>query len=207
MSRYLSFSVLSLLIAGMILASGLCLAVAKSGQGGLSRFESYPFSDPAVVLEFYDIKGSNLAELQRAIAEKGPIDQEGIRRDAHVSWRIDWSWPEVSPPDYSELKVRYTIRVRLPRWVDSSGADAELLAKWKRYFDKMVRHEEQHIRHVLDNVADIAKEIKAAAAKDPAFPATSANRIAHDVLRRIRRLDQEYDRRTVHGKLEGVVLQ
>lgn len=183
-------------------------SILKTDIGkGFASLEEYPFSASGVKLSFYDIKGQGIPELRREIRLKGPKDSDGISRDAYVSWKIDWSWPKDQKIDYSKMEVKYKIDVMLPRWIMSADINLSTKRAWDRYYQNMIRHEGQHVLHVLENVDLIYERIQIAALEDSNLSWTAANKIANEVVKKIQTLDREYDRVTVHGELEGVVLQ
>ncbi len=178
-----------------------------AGRDASCKLDDYPFSAQGVTISYYDISGSELEELQREIKLKGPIDSEGINRDAYVSWKIDWHWPSDPRPNYSELRVDYQINVLLPRWTPTGKVDDSVRKSWQWYYHNMLRHEARHISHVLENVVSISEEIEAAVLKNPKLSHAAANKIANGIVKRIQALDLDYDRVTMHGKVEGVILQ
>lgn len=160
-----------------------------------------------IVVRSYDVHGTQLEELRKNLRSSGPLDRFGVRRDAQVEWKIWWSWPTVNhTAAFQKVEVDHQIVLTIPNWRDRSNADGLVKKRWDEFFNRLLSHELQHVTHVLSNLEQIKTSIIKASANNPALTPFQANKIGHRILRRIQHLDFEYDKRTQHGRLEGIDL-
>ncbi|MEO1719951.1 MAG: DUF922 domain-containing protein [Pseudomonadota bacterium] len=126
----------------------------------------------------YPIRGSSVGELKRQMASRGPNGYWGFAR-----WVVRWS---------ATCRVTLTVRYILPRWVNQSGASPALRRRWRRMLTALRRHEHQHGRHGI------------AAAKE--LSRTRCRNNPHGIVARWSAADRAFDRRTIHGRTQGVRL-
>lgn len=83
--------------------------------------------------------------------------------------------------------------------------DDALRQEWERYHFSLLKHEAHHVQMAIDSASALQRELRRRA-HQPGFGYIEANRFATRELTRLRNKDKEYDRRTDHGKKEGVLL-
>ena len=127
--------------------------------------------------KYYDIKGDTAKELKRQMKRKGP---NGFW--AYARWNVRWS---------SRCKVSVSIKITMPRWKNMSDGSAALQKKWKRMVTVLRIHELNHGKHGIN----AAKEIVAKNCKNP-----------KKAIRKWAKQDKLYDKKTAHGRKEGVRL-
>ncbi|MBX7139188.1 MAG: DUF922 domain-containing Zn-dependent protease [Oligoflexia bacterium] len=182
------------------------LACLGNEAGTLSEPSALKNSGFAPKIQYYRISGSTREEIRRALQTHGPVDQFGIHRHAAVDWKIAWSWPKAEDgrPRIDQISCRQDITIILPQWESEPTAPPELITAWNQYYNRLARHEAQHVLHVVDNYPAVEREIRAALEINPALTFAEANKTGHAVLNRIRDLDLAYDEVTQHGRLEGI---
>lgn len=159
---------------------------------------------PRIQIKYYDVYGSSVAALRRAMDRNGPLDEEGRRCDALLRWHVTWSWP-IKPdrsPRFERIVVRAKYVLQWPRYTNPRSL--EVLPQWHRFLEAMALHERTHFDLVETNLGRIADRILEEAHEDPNLSATAANKVAEEVIELIRNANQAYDKVTQHGQTEGV---
>lgn len=192
---------LSLWYLQPILVAALLLPVKHSGNA---------FTTHQILVErklnFYQIEGSSSTELHKALLEKGPIDEFGKRRFAQVFWRVWWERPKLDGRLLKDqIVIRAHLELTLPQWSNSSEASSELREKWQVFYARLLQHELKHLTHLETYLPTLEKALEDEVRREGSDK-DSINKVGHQILAQIRKLDQDYDQHTVHGKNEGVVL-
>ncbi len=136
-----------------------------------------PFVKAEIVTVTYDIVGDDLADLERQMEWKGPGGYWAYAR-------TNWEWD-------AQCNMTFRARVTMPKLVSRHRLDQAELAEWDRMFAALEAHEMGHI----EIGKAWASAIKAAGCRD-----------SDRIDAQWRDEDGEYDRRTNHGRLEGVYL-
>ncbi|MEM9716211.1 MAG: DUF922 domain-containing protein [Pseudomonadota bacterium] len=137
-------------------------------------------ADPKVseTIKHYTIKGDTAVGLKAQMAQKGPDGFWG-----YSNWWVSWD---------GLCNVKVDITITMPKLAKNSGAPDALKEEFDRMYGVLLAHERQHGQHGIE----AAKEVMAANCEntDPIFA-------------KWQKADRDYDRRTKHGKTEGVVLR
>lgn len=136
-------------------------------------------ANPSVKTKFtyYNIEGHTAKELKRQMRKKGP---KGFW--AYTNWYVNWS---------SNCKVRVSIKITLPKWVNRSDASPGLKKSWDSMISSLKKHELNHGEHGIN----ASKELVVRKCKN-----------GKKTIQKWSNQDKIYDRKTKHGKKEGVVL-
>lgn len=163
-------------------------------------------SDPNVTVSYYNIGGNDTEQIRSELNAKGPLDVLGKRRYALTKWLIKWRWPTApsGAPAIDQTEGSYSAEITLPRWSGREEASPELRDKWDRFFEALVKHEQQHVLTAAKNYNVPAIKIKDKH-KESELSVEGANQIGHKTIANLRLLDLKYDRETDHGKSEGIV--
>jgi predicted secreted Zn-dependent protease len=205
--RWLTYTLLSLLFSNS--------AVARDAEE--NRVAAVPPPPQFVVagaapgqisLVYYEITGTSLAELDAAMGELGPTDNQGTRRHAFAAWHMTWRWPRSKDgaPDFSRTKVECTGTVTVPRWSPPANTAPSLIEAWERYLAALLRHESRHLEHCFAERERVSALLARASREDPSLTPAAANGIVREVLKEIHARDRAYDVTTSHGRTEGVQL-
>ena len=150
-------------------------------------------------VEYFDVFGDNGRALWQQVRQKGP---NGGNADAVTEWNMAWQFEKVTTGDGTcstrNPKVTYTIKVIFPRWADPQRAPYALLKGWQDYINGIARHEQHHVNIVLENAGQVEQAILQAGCGN----AEDAAQKAYD---EIVLLQEQYDRETDNGRLEGIV--
>lgn len=156
-------------------------------------------------LTTYEISGNSPEDLRAQMLEKGPRDIYGIRRYAEVQWKASWRWDKEAEAHNRAINLRVAAEVVLPKWVNREQADPQLQARWDSFTQRLLAHETNHLRNLEQSLPELRLALQSAASKKSATE-KEINAAGQRVLRKIRELDREYDRSTLHGKTEGITL-
>jgi predicted secreted Zn-dependent protease len=154
---------------------------------------------PNVAVAYYDIDATEPEAIRAQIAERGPRFK-GEQFAALTTWHYRWRW-DAAPGGgcgTANAKVTLETKVLLPRLVHLDSVDPQVAQAWRSYFDALARHEAGHVRLAADGRTLVADAVRLSACRE----ANSAGESAVDV---VGKGQAEYDRRTLHGRREGVV--
>lgn len=155
-----------------------------------------------LVIRSYRPKGQHSRAIEHSLRVRGPIDSRGNSRDAFTRWTIKWRWPEGSgkliDPDRIKISLRSEIILpRLSRQIEKKNP------AWRIYHQALVRHELNHFHFALAGSELLARKYEEAA-RLGSISAGDAQHIAREVVKQVRKNDQDYDRITDHGRSEGI---
>ena len=163
-------------------------------------------------VEYYDVRGSNSAELRSAMNTKGPLNEaRGKRFDARTDWALGWDgwdFDRVLAPKEIFRLTKWTLKLEakviLPRWENEREGLPFERRRWQVYLARLNLHEAGHVKLAEQTAAALDE----AFGKLGFFPSqkkleaavkTHAEKILQDYTAK----HGEYDRRTRHGKTQG----
>ena len=157
---------------------------------------------------FYDVTGTTVEQLRKAMLENGPVDTFDNKHYAYTAWSINWTWPQsaAGKNDFSMTEVSCSAVMTLPRFKPLKGTPFSLLLEWNSFFERLVEHENNHIENAVKSAPSISNLIRQEAQRGLIRSAKDANAIGYSKLREIRQLDLDYDQRTHYGQTEGTWL-
>ncbi|MBO9497893.1 MAG: DUF922 domain-containing protein [Novosphingobium sp.] len=156
---------------------------------------SIPFADiPPAAVAYYDVTGTTPAEIRASIdaaRPRDPNDRKGV--DGLTSWEFNvvWKVDEKGRCVTTLADLNFHATVRVPRLVDGD-APPEMRARFERYLQSLLEHEDGHVRYAWDHRADVAAAINKAGC-------TGAARAAQRATDAIAAHDIAYDKATDHG--------
>ncbi len=183
-------------------AIGVVLAMAGSQSSADPLF-------PHAAMQYYEVSGDNIRQLQRSLQSNGPSDDDGRVVQGLTRWQIEWAFSLAGPEGQCRvIDVRVELRtvVTLPRWTPRAGVPLDVEEAWARYLGALRSHEVVHYRHGTK----AANEIRGLAAALPPATCSAVERTfnikAMRVMDKYRTLSRSYDDRTRHGANQGAVL-
>lgn len=107
-----------------------------------------------------------------------------------------------------KVHMKVDITIILPKWTDYNKVSREWKQAWDRFYEALVAHENKHKEFTIR----AAEEIEAAIARLEVNGGceqlkTRAESIYLDGLKRLRKIQIQFDKDTDHGATEGVVLE
>lgn len=154
----------------------------------------------------YDVEGDSIESLRRSMRDRGPVDEQGVRRYASTEWKVRWEWERNEKGDVypDTVTLRCEVVITLPRVAEGLILNKEAEASWNELLEKIRAHELQHARHIQTSAPHIRQRIRARYERDGSISVEDANSIAKRVVQEARELDRRYDIDTEHGKSEGI---
>jgi len=173
------------------------------------------YAEPVINIstQYYDISGQSHSELLREMARKGP--SSGNKRYWAVTrWYVHYSFnfqPSASGCSVSTVQTHVNIEFIYPRWIDrakwGSSTSQNMRRQWDRMCQALVAHEETHASHGIAAARQIEFDLQKLSNR------TNCHTLRRDFENRAQRIIQHYknadiqfDRRTHHGRNEGVHL-
>ncbi len=137
-------------------------------------------ADPRVAIDrqYYDVDATTIDGLLQQMAARGPNGFWG-----YTSWYVRWS---------GSCRLSVDIDMTLPRHVRPDSLPDRVRQRWDRMLIALTIHEDQHARFGIG----AAQEIEKAGCNG-----------AYDILDKWIEAEKDFDRRTQHGRRDGVVLR
>lgn len=145
--------------------------------------------------------------LRRALNAATPISVNGRRFYGFTHWNVRWNfrwWREASGRcRITAVTTQFTTEMQLP---ELYGATAAQQAKFNRFLDALLNHEQGHVQLGRDAAHAIDKGIAALPqAPDCATLERNANTLGHRLVQEYTAYQRDYDRETNHGTTQGAV--
>lgn len=119
-------------------------------------------TEPRITTTYYTITGTTGAELDREIAQKGPLKGHALASAAikFVPVKIDYDESDGACA-FRAAKFRIEANVTLPRWRAQAASDPELRTAWKFLSTYAREHEAVHIAIAEKYARKIGEELEA----------------------------------------------
>jgi predicted secreted Zn-dependent protease len=162
------------------------------------------------VFKYYDIKAGTAAEIRAEISKLGP-SSNGVRHQAETKTSITWRPLVGSAPGgkciVTGINLTMTIEIVFPRWVNEVGAPQSLSDSWRNFLRGLLMHEHGHKQISIENAEELRKLVKGATPQANCDAAGAAfNAAAKVVNEAAEKKQDDYDKATDHGRLQGVRL-
>ncbi len=138
---------------------------------------SAAFAQPKVEVSwiYYHVRGDTAPEIRADLRRRGPKGHW-----AYTTWHVRWN---------GACEVSLNIAYDMPKLADRTALAPDLLANWDDMIVLLKRHEETHGGHGIA----AAKELVA-----------NDCRNANGIVTKWANEDKAYDKRTAHGRKEGI---
>ena len=161
--------------------------------------------------EFYDIKGSSIAELEQQMRLHGTSWDDGKVYAAVTSWDIRYHYEiaeEAGNYSIDSVVTDVFVIYRLPRMAASSSLDSGPLSQqWETYLKHLKEHEYGHKEISLKAAAEINQSLaELGSFSSKGALKKEAKRLVAIALKRLKQLQVAYDEETRHGVQQGAVL-
>lgn len=194
----------------LLIASALCVVLAACLPRGDPALR--PVHEPAganVERVYYDVVGASAGELLASLKERGRAATQTDSNFARTTWTVVWTG-EWAPAEGDTLcattssVVRLESRMALPRWRPSPGASGGLAHDWSRFVRKLAGHENGHLATAVAAAKQVEERLRQLRAHCGTMEA-AAHATIDSIVASFRAIDEEYDRRTSFGALQGAV--
>jgi predicted secreted Zn-dependent protease len=209
------------LIAGALLCSSPVLA-EKAGTETvkLAKYDEknlFQLKKPEVALdlkekhEYYEVRGTSLAELRKQMKENGTRWNDDHTYAALTTWNIKYDYDiNESGGRYSigAVKTKVDVVYRYPRLASTAGMTEQVAGQWSSYMEHVTIHEMGH----KDLAVKAAAEVNEALSSLGTFGSRrELTRVADGIVAsRLKKLNEDqirYDAETHHGETQGAILR
>ncbi len=181
--------------------------------GAVSMITAPPVAaEPLVRLHtnYYYIDGPSASVLAAQIDKNGPPGADGNRYAGKIKWDVQWKFKREQTGatcGIKEVAVAVGIAQTLPRWRGEPNGAAALKKRWQEFVVALKRHEDGHKEHGLAAAREIEAALLAAKpASNCEDLSIAANSAAEGIVKKYKKLDEDYDRQTDHGRRQGATL-
>jgi len=159
---------------------------------------------------YYYIDGTSATVLAAQLDQNGPVGSDGNHYAGRTRWDIQWKFrheQKGTACSMTDVAIAIGVAQTMPRWRGEEKGAPGLKALWTKFVAALQQHEDGHKEYGLK----AGKEIEAAVlAVKPASNCEdlelAANTAAQAILTKYQALDEEYDRKTSHGRNQGATL-
>lgn len=194
----------------LIAFSALCLVLAACVPRGGDT--PRPVREPAganVQRVYYDVVGASSGELLASLKERGRTATQTDSNFARTTWTVVWTG-QWAPAEGDSLcattssVAKLESQMALPRWRPSPGASGGLAHDWSRFVRSLAGHENGHLVTAVAAAKQVEDRLKDLRAHCGTMEA-AAHATIDSIVASYRAIDEEYDRRTSFGALQGAV--
>jgi len=159
--------------------------------------------------EFYELRGATADDLRAQIrkwgAANGDADMAALTRaEFKSSLKFRQEAPDNCP--MNEAGIDLEIITSLPRWHPPSDASDDLRRRWQD-FDRAIRlHEHGHYEFAQQEARELSSALQALKVEHCEDMNAAAQKANDRIARKYQDLNDEYDRKTGHGRTQGAVL-
>jgi len=158
--------------------------------GGLAEQENLD-------LRGFEVDGSNITAISEDIQNKGPLNEQGVRHDGWTFAKVGYQFNSgACEPDLIDTSLQLT--VILPDLVSRDSLSLRDKERWDRYISALVAQEKHHVALAVEGAERIEAAMRGAPDCDAAIAAGAQANLE------LQAAQDEFDRRTNHGALEGV---
>ena len=159
---------------------------------------------------YYYVDGPSATVLAAQLDQNGPVESDGKHYAGRTRWDIQWKFRHEQQGTSCYMKhaaVAVGIAQTLPKWRGESKGSASLKARWRKFIDALQRNEDGHKEHGLKAAGEIeAAMLAIKPAGNCEDLEAAANAAAQAIVAKFQALDEEYDRKTDHGRKQGSML-
>jgi predicted secreted Zn-dependent protease len=157
---------------------------------------------------FYNIFPNSTVELSKEMRKRSPIKRDGKAFDAYTEWHVEWNYRWNKKDGMcviTKVNTSLDVTYRLPRIAKNHPAPPNVRQAFKNYSAALFKHEKNHMKSGLNAAREVEKALLNLGSFETCDQLeASANTLGNDIVHKYNELDKEYDRKTDHGKTEGV---
>ena len=147
-------------------------------------------------------------EIGREMHTRSPVKKNGITFKGHTKWHVKWNfkWKKRNGIcKITQVKTHLNVTYTMPRIPINHPVKLNVRTPFNNYYNALMKHEEGHKDSGLYAARDIEKALlKLPTDIDCNRLSNSANQMGHKIIKKYNQRDINYDKKTKHGKLEGV---
>ncbi len=158
---------------------------------------------PPITFRYYDVHGETQETIFASVRAAALGTDPDAPTSALTQWSPRFSWDTTTGPGgcfTRSPRVDMEVIVTLPRLANADKASPQALAAWKAYMAVIERHEAGHARIAFAHADDFAREALGARCEQ-------MRPIGQRIIDRITALQEDYERRTQHGRAQGDIVE
>ena len=159
--------------------------------------------------EFYDLRGATAddlhAQIRRWGAANGDLDMAALTR---AEFKSNLKYRQEAPGNcpMNEARIDVEIVTSLPRWHPPAEASDDLRRRWQD-FDRAIRlHEHGHHEFAEQEAKELSAALQALKVERCEDMNAAAQKANDRIAKKYQDLNDDYDKKTGHGKTQGAVL-
>ncbi|WP_243372193.1 DUF922 domain-containing Zn-dependent protease [Geotalea sp. SG265] len=161
--------------------------------------------------EYYDIKGTSLADLRKQMKENGTRWNDDHTYAALTTWNIRYDYDiKESGGRYSiaAVKTKVDVVYRYPRLASTAGITEQLAGQWSSYMEHVTIHELGHKDLAVKAAADVNDLLSSLGSFGSRRELNSmVDRLVEARLKTLKEDQIRYDAETHHGETQGAILR
>jgi predicted secreted Zn-dependent protease len=116
-------------------------------------------------VEWFTIHGHSPQQMRDSMQQTAPYNElAGSKVWGQCRWWFEWDFKyrvEQGSCNVGSFSIVLHSQMQLPRWVDASGAPAELRSRWEDFARRLRQHEDGHKANGVRAANDLARRIRA----------------------------------------------
>lgn len=156
---------------------------------------------------FYDIFPTSKHDLRAELFKRSPIKRNGETFHGNTDWHVSWNfrWKNTNGIcNITEANTSVRVTYTLPQIAKDHPAAQPVRKSFKNYYSLLFKHEENHMKSGLYAAREIEIELLNLDALRCDGFGDAVNARANKIIGKYNKQDKEYDKKTDHGKTEGV---
>ncbi len=157
--------------------------------------------------KYYAIDPRSIDDLLPSLNRASPIQEDGETFHGHTYTHIKWNfrWRSGSNRCWIEsVRTEVAVTFTLPQL---QNHNVEINVIWNQWYPKLLIHEENHKNNGIQTAENIEQSIQNMHAYSSCDELEMrANEIGYDYIAKLKKLNDNYDKRTNHGESEGASL-
>lgn len=152
----------------------------------------------------YNIYGATAVEIRKSLNSNSPISIGNIPYDAFTKWHVTWNFSYQHNIDgcyVTNAATAVHIEMTMP-WL-RTPIQGKVKQQWERYIRALLQHEHGHRDIGIAAANKIERELLLMKYSDCNRFEKKGHDMAHRIIDRYLKKEQNYDRTTQHGKTDG----
>ena len=160
---------------------------------------------------FYSIYPQKKQDLETEMTKRSPIIYQGKKFKGYTKWYVQWRirWQENQGScKITQVKTALTVKYTLPQIPKEFNTSGETRTIFNNFYAALFKHEQNHRDSGLYAARDIEQALLnlGGSFTNCKKLELAANQKGHQILQQYVQRDIDYDKRTAHGRLEGVMI-
>jgi len=164
----------------------------------------------ATKYNFYSIYPQKKQDLEAEMTKRSPIIYLGKKFKGYTKWYVEWHirWYEKQGScQITQVKTALNVTYTLPKIPKDYKTTGETRTVFNNFYAALFKHEQNHRDSGLYAARDVEKALlNLGSFLNCQKLESAANQKGHQILQQYVQRDIDYDKRTDHGRLEGVMV-